>query len=64
MLKISAAALLALAMSAGLAQARHVIPGCIPGQSAAKTCACGTVRGHHLICHAGQWCHPYLGCRS
>ena len=74
MLKTFAVALLAIAMSAGLAQASmihrnampaHVIPGCAMGQPAARTCACGTAANHHpLLCHRGQWCHPSQGCTS
>jgi hypothetical protein len=41
MLKTYSVVLLALAMSIGVAQARHVIPGCAVGQPAAAKCACG-----------------------
>ena len=65
MMKTFAVAALALAMSVGLAQAkhhRHMIPGCTPGHASAKTCACGTAGGHPLVCHRGQWCHPNAAC--
>ncbi len=74
MLKTFSVALLAIAMSVGLAQASmvhrnmaraHVIPGCAMGQPAHATCACGTAANHHpLICHKGQWCHPSWRCTS
>jgi hypothetical protein len=73
MLKTYSVVLLALAMSIGVAQARHVrghrlmhvIPACAVGQPAAAKCACGTAANHHpLICHPGQWCHPYRGCTA
>jgi hypothetical protein len=61
MLKTCAVVLLAIAMSAGLAQAKghkHTIPGCAVGQPAAATCACGTAaNGKPLLCQKGQWCH-------
>lgn len=66
MVKSFAVALLALAMSVGLAQAkhmhRHVIPGCTPGHPSAAKCACGTAMGHPLLCQPGQWCHPNFAC--
>lgn len=73
MLKTFAVALVAVAMTAGLAQASmiyrhsaraHVIPGCSMGAPARATCACGTAGGHALICHRGQWCHPGWSCSS
>jgi hypothetical protein len=63
MLKACAVALLAIAMSVGLAEAKgkgrmHQIPGCTVGQQAAATCACGTAaNGRPLLCQKGQWCH-------
>ena len=60
MLKTSAVALMTLAMSVGLAHAK-VIPACTPWETAAKTCACGTGKGHRFICHPGHWCHPNFG---
>jgi hypothetical protein len=40
-------------------------PGCIPWQSATKTCVCsGSTKGRKFICQPGQWCHPYFGCTS
>jgi hypothetical protein len=70
MLKTLAIALLAMAMSVGLAQAhwhkhKHMIPGCAIGQPTATTCACGTAANHRpLLCHKGQWCHPFMGCTA
>ena len=75
MLRTFAVALLAIAMSVGLAQAaatfslgmarqghKHTSPGCIVGQQAAATCACGTAaNGKPLLCQKGQWCHyPFM----
>jgi hypothetical protein len=65
MLRTCAVGLVAIAMSIGVAQARHVqghrlmhvIPGCAVGQPAAAKCACGTTANHRpLLCHPGQWC--------
>ena len=64
MLKTCSVALLAIAMSIGVAQARHVhgyrlhvIPACAVGQPAGRICNCSS--GHPpLLCHPGQWCHP------
>ena len=73
MLKTYSVVLLALAMSIGVAQARHVIPGCAVGQPAAAKCACGLLpspkqsrAANHqpLLCHPGQWCHPSQGCTA
>jgi hypothetical protein len=71
--KTFALALFAIALSAGSAQAaasfslgmarhKHTIPGCIMGQQAAATCACGTAAdGKPLLCQKGQWCHyPFI----
>jgi hypothetical protein len=75
MLRTFAVALLAIAMSVGLAHAassfslgmahqwhRHTIPGCTAGQQAAATCSCGTAaNGKPLLCQKGQWCHyPFM----
>jgi hypothetical protein len=66
-------ALLAIAMSAGVAQARaghswighkHMIPGCDLGHPAAATCACGMVTSRALMCQRGQWCHTNWACTS
>jgi hypothetical protein len=61
MLKTLAIALLAIAMSVGLAQAkwpRQRIPMCTEGQQAIAKCLCGTgVGGHPVLCQKGQWCH-------
>jgi hypothetical protein len=62
MLKTFAVALLAIAMSVGLAEARmhkRMIPGCVEGKQAAAPCACGTVAGRPLVCQRGQWCHSF-----
>ena len=59
MLKTCSVALLAIAMSIGVAQARHMhmIPACGVGQPTAWTCNCSS--GHPpVLCHRGQWCHP------
>jgi len=60
--KTFAVALLAITMSAGLAQAKmHKIPACAEGRQAAATCACGTAaKGHALLCKKGQWCHSFM----
>jgi hypothetical protein len=66
MLKTFAVALLATAMSVGLAQAKGhmhkgMIPGCAEGQRAAATCSCGTAaNGQPLLCQKGQWCHSFI----
>ena len=64
MLKTCSVALLSIAMSIGVAQARHVhgyrlhvIPACAVGQPTAWKCNCGTATAP-LLCHRGQWCHP------
>jgi putative Mn2+ efflux pump MntP len=66
MMKTITIAVLAVAMSAGLAQAhKHYVPACAMGQATAATCSCGTVvAGKRLICHKGQWCHINSGCTS
>jgi hypothetical protein len=39
-------------------QVQHTIPGCIVGQPATMTCACGAAAdGGPLLCQTGQWCH-------
>ena len=56
---LCAIALLAIAMSVGLAEARmhkRMVPGCMEGKQAAARCACGTVAGRPLVCQRGQWC--------
>ncbi len=65
MLKTFAVALLAIAMSVGLAQAKarmHKVPGCAEGKQATATCACGTVASgaKPLLCQKGQWCHSFM----
>jgi hypothetical protein len=57
MLKTCSVVLLAIAMSIGVAQARHVIPGCAVGQPTAWKCNCGTAAAP-VLCQRGQWCHP------
>ena len=59
MLRIFAVALLAIAMSVGLAQAKmhKHMPGCIMGQPATATCLCGvSVTRQPVLCQKGQWC--------
>jgi hypothetical protein len=53
MLRTFAVALLAIAMSVGLAEARtkRMIRGCVEGKQAAAPCACGTVAGRPLVSH-------------
>ena len=56
MLRTFAAALLAIAMSVGLAQAkghRQRTPLCAVGQQATATCACG------VGLSGQQWCHAW-----
>jgi hypothetical protein len=48
---------LAIAMSIGAAQARHVIPGCAVGQPTAWKCNCGSAAAP-VLCRRGQWCKP------
>ncbi len=63
MLRIFAVALLVIAVSAGLAQARQargrMLPACVEGKQAAAPCACGTLAGRRLVCQRGQWCHSF-----
>jgi hypothetical protein len=63
MLRNFAIALLAIAMSVGLAQAkgpRQRIPMCAEGQPATATCLCGVaVGGQPVLCQKGQWCHGW-----
>ena len=57
MLRTFAVALLAIAMSVGLAQAKEH-KRCIVGQQATATCLCGvTLSGRPVLCQKGQWCH-------
>jgi hypothetical protein len=63
MLKTCSVALLAIAMSIGVAQARYrvpmhyVIPACTVGQPTAWKCNCSSGRPP-VLCQPGQWCHP------
>jgi hypothetical protein len=52
----------AASFSLGMARHKHTIPGCIIGQQAVATCACGTAAdGKPLLCQNGQWCHyPFM----
>jgi hypothetical protein len=65
MSKKFAVAVLAIAMSAGFAQAKmathlHMRLGaCADGQVSA-TCVCGSGKAH-AVCKKGQWCHSYNG---
>ena len=68
MLKTFGVALLAVAMSVGLAQAKvhrykpmQPPPPCAEGRQAAATCACGTATsGQPVVCQKGQWCHSMM----
>ena len=60
MLRTFAVALLAIAMSVGLAQAKvhKHMPGCIMGQPATAPCLCGvSFTRQPVLCQKGQWCH-------
>ena len=63
MLRTFAVALLAIAMSVGLAQAkgpRQRTPMCAEGQQATTTCLCGVaLTGQPVLCQKGQWCHGW-----
>jgi len=64
MLRTFAAALLAVAMSVGLAQAkghRQRTPLCAVNQQATATCICGvrSLGGQLVLCQKGQWCHGW-----
>jgi len=64
MLRTFTAALLAVAMSVGLAQAKghkHTITGCIVGQQATATCLSGVaLTDQPVLCQKGQWCHGQM----
>ena len=73
MLKTYSVVLLALAMSIGVAQARHVrghrlmhvIPACAVGQPAAAKCACGLLpspKQSRAANHRPLLCHPGQWC--
>jgi hypothetical protein len=59
MLKTCSVALLTIAMSVGVAQARHLhmIPACAVGHATAWTCNCSSGKAP-VICRRGQWCQP------
>lgn len=58
MLKTFAMALLAVAMSVGVADAKRMVANCADGQQASKTCLCGAAgAGKPTMCKKGQWCH-------
>ena len=65
MLKTCSVVLLAIAMSIGAAQARHVrghrllrvTPACAVGQPTAWKCNCGSAAAP-VLCRRGQWCKP------
>ena len=63
MLRTFAVALLAIAMSVGLAEAkgsRQRTPMCAVGQQATATCLCGVGwTGQSVLCQKGQWCHGW-----
>jgi hypothetical protein len=62
-------ALLAIAMSIGVAEARyahhgylhhgylHVIPACAAGRPTAYVCNCSSGKPA-VLCHPGEWCRP------
>ena len=65
-LKTFSVAILAIAMSVGVAQAKGhmhkqmMMSACIDGQQASATCACGTAAApgaRPTVCQKGQWCH-------
>jgi hypothetical protein len=66
--RFALAALVAIAMSIELAQARNMrsdVPPCTMGNPVAATCDCGTAdNGRPVLCHAGQWCHPNRACTN
>jgi hypothetical protein len=66
MMKTITVAFLAIAVSAGMAQAhhRHYVPACASGHAVAATCSCGTAAGKQLLCHKGQWCHTNWSCTA
>jgi hypothetical protein len=65
MLKSFSVAMLAIAMSVGVAQAKShphkmMMSACIDGQQASATCACGPAAApgaRPTVCQKGQWCH-------
>ncbi len=58
MLRTFAFALLAIAMSVGVADAKRMVTNCADGQQATKTCLCGSGgMGKPVTCKKGQWCH-------
>src|SRR5208282_1045488 len=72
-MKIFAAVLLAVCMSAGAAQAKvmhhhmHIhhhmhmrMAACAEGAVKAS-CVCKAASGAHAMCKAGQWCHSFAG---
>lgn len=65
MLKTFAIALVAIAMSVGLAEAKgakKVTPTCTPELQATAKCACGPAK---MMCKKGQWCHAFWSsCRA
>jgi len=67
MLRTLAVALLATAMSVGLADAKgakpkpKALPYCQTEQQAKDTCACGPTK---TACQKGMWCHAFTStCR-
>jgi len=68
MLKGFAAALFAVCIFAGTAEAKGASaahhkhwPTCTEGAVKA-TCACRAgMTGHYQLCHAGHWCHNFIG---
>jgi hypothetical protein len=67
MLKTFTVALLAVAMSVGVAQAKShkhmMMSACIEGQQAIAICACGTAAApgaRPTVCQKGRWCHSAM----
>jgi hypothetical protein len=62
-MKIFAAVLIAVCVSAGAAEAKakHMLAACADGAAAKATCLCKSSSGTKAICKAGQWCHTFAG---
>ena len=61
-MKIFAAVLFAVCLSAGAAQAKmHMMPACAEGMVKASCMCKATTGGAHVMCKKGMWCHPFMG---
>jgi len=68
-MKVFAAVLLAVCMSAGAAQAmmmkhpmhKRMMAACADGAAAKASCVCKSASGAKAMCKAGQWCHSFAG---